>query len=69
MEDKGMLAGIPESSHLDPEAGCKERAHWEWLGVLKPISPSSMTHLLQQGHTSLIFPNCSTNWRSNIQAY
>jgi hypothetical protein len=24
---------------------------WTWYGILKPQSPPSVTHLLQQGHT------------------
>lgn len=46
-----------------------KQRHWEWYGLLKPLSPPLVTHLLQQGHTFWSFQTISTNWGPNTQIY
>ena len=40
-----------ESSTSGSAGSRKRERHWAWLGLLKPQSPPSVMHFLQQGHT------------------
>lgn len=43
------------------------KVSWRGGGLLKPQSPSAVTHLLHQGHTPSSFPKSSTNWDQAIK--
>jgi hypothetical protein len=42
---------VAESLGLTSKRVTEGAGDWAWHELLKPQSPSSMTHLLQQGHT------------------
>lgn len=55
LTEGGLISGLQsqrdkssetaESSHLQPQAGSRERAHWDWLEVLKLQSSDPCTQL------------------------
>lgn len=55
MVGRGRPVGTAKSSHLNLQAGDKERACWEWYIVLKSQN-LPLVKLLQQGHTSFTLP-------------
>ena len=48
----GMVLEELRVLHLDLQAARRENKTLAWLEHLKPQSPPSETHFLQQGHTS-----------------
>jgi hypothetical protein len=56
-------------THILPQNKKQRGNTGDDVSLLKPQSPPSVTHLFQQGHTFLFFPNNSTSWRSSVQTY